>query len=154
MAILNPALGGRYLTVTGAPVQILKAQEDDVLVQSLASDNRFYLPKEYPLCPFKPEAAVWDMRPALYLARSERPRAPRMPVKKQLAPTIDALLLKGGLSMRGLVREVKRRASAACKGKDVSANIRARIYWFKRNGCRIKKNEYSQLKVSKVPVSA
>ena len=134
MPILNPEPGSRCLTITGAPVQILKVQEDDVLVQSLASDNRFYLPKEYPLCPFKPAAAAWDMRSGPYIARSERPRLPYVAVQKQLAPIIDALLLKGGLTMQGLAREVKRRASVACRGKDVKANIRARIYWLKKRG--------------------
>lgn len=147
MTILNPVPGDRYLTVTGAPVQILKIQEDYVLVQSLASDNRFYLSKEYPLCPFKPEAAAWDMRPGRYIARSEQPKSLRVAPQKQLAPIIDALLLEGGRTMRGLVREVKRRASSACKGKDVRANIRARIYWFKKKGYQMKINSLLQIRI-------
>ncbi|HOX24017.1 MAG TPA: hypothetical protein PLL10_11165 [Elusimicrobiales bacterium] len=147
MAILNPEPGDRYLTVTGAPVQILKVQEDDVLVQSLASDNRFYLPNEYPLCPFKLEAAVWEMRPGLYIARSERPKSPRTVPQKQLAPIIDALLLEGGLSMKGIAREVRRRASAACRGKNLRANIRARLYWLKKKGFKQKINSQFHLKV-------
>lgn len=51
---------------------------------------------------------------------------------KPLSAIIDTLLLEGGRTMRGLIREVKRRASSARKGKDVAANIRARIYWFKK----------------------
>ena len=38
--------------------------------------------------------------------------------------------------MRGIVRELQRKASAACRGKDLQANVRARIYWLKRRGCR------------------
>jgi len=49
--------------------------------------------------------------------------------------------------MRGLVREVKRRASSACKGKDVRANIRARIYWFKKKGYKQKGNPQSHIKM-------
>ncbi|MBI5209299.1 MAG: hypothetical protein HY927_04915 [Elusimicrobia bacterium] len=39
--------------------------------------------------------------------------------------------------MRGLVREVKRRASVASRGKDLAANVRARIYWLKKRGYRV-----------------
>ncbi len=44
------------------------------------------------------------------------------------------MLLASGHTMRGIVRELKRRASAACRGKDLKANVRARLYWFKRKG--------------------
>ena len=147
MPILNPKPGSRYLTVTGAPVLVLEVQDGGIMAQGLASDNRFYLPIDYPLSPFKPDAVAWDMRSSPYTPRLARPTLAHAAVQKQLAPIIDALLLKGGLTMQGLVREIKRRASAACRGKDVRANIRARLYWFKRKGCRIKKNGQSQLKV-------
>ena len=39
-----------------------------------------------------------------------------------------------GHTMRGIVREVRRRASASCRGKDLRANVRARMYWFRRRG--------------------
>ncbi len=56
------------------------------------------------------------------------------------------LLLKGGLPMRGLVLVVKRRASAACRGKDVAANIRARICWLGKKGYRIERGPSGRLK--------
>ena len=135
--LLKP--GRRGLTATGVPVQILEVRDGYVLAQSLASDNRFFLPIGYPLTQFKPDAAAWDMRSSPYIPRSARPRSAHVAVQKQLAPIIDALLLKGGLTMQGLAREVKRQASAACKGKDIKANIRARMYWLKKKGQQIKK---------------
>ncbi len=47
------------------------------------------------------------------------------------------MLLAGGRSMRGIVREVRRKASVSCHGKDLKANIRARIYWLKKRGCQV-----------------
>jgi hypothetical protein len=47
------------------------------------------------------------------------------------------MLLAGGNTMRGIVRELKRRASAACRGKDLKANVRARMYWFRSKGYTI-----------------
>ena len=36
--------------------------------------------------------------------------------------------------MRGILRELRRKASAACRGKDLKANVRARIDWLKKRG--------------------
>lgn len=39
--------------------------------------------------------------------------------------------------MRGLLRELRRKASAACRGRDLEANVRARIYWLKKRGYQV-----------------
>jgi len=77
--------GRRYLTLSGLPVQVVEANGDQIVLQSLAS-------------------------------------------------AIDALLLEGGRTMRGIIRELMRKAGAACRGRDVAANVRARLYWFRRKG--------------------
>lgn len=53
---------------------------------------------------------------------------------KPLALLVDAMLLPDNTTMRGILRELQRKASAACRGKDLRANIRARIYWLKNKG--------------------
>lgn len=58
-----------------------------------------------------------------------------------VAPVGCPLLLANEHSMRGIVRELKRKASAACRGKDLKANVRARMYWFRRRGCTINSAE-------------
>jgi len=146
MQPITPKKGARYLTVTGTPIQILEIQDGYVLAQSLVSDNKICLPADYPLFPFKPDAAVGEMRPGPYVPRSARPKG----IKEHpapLAPIIDALLLKGGLSIRGIAREVRRRASASCRGKDVMANVRARLYWLQKRHYRVEVNEWAQYKV-------
>lgn len=60
-------------------------------------------------------------------ATSERPI-------KALAPLIDAMLLAGNMTMRGILRELQRRASSACHGRDIRANVRVRLYWLTRRG--------------------
>ncbi len=44
------------------------------------------------------------------------------------------MLLAGGKTMRGIVRELRCKASASCRGKDLKANVRARIYWLRKRG--------------------
>ena len=103
------------------------------MLQGLASDNRFVAPAGYPLRPFKGEAAAFEARPSPYLGPQDKPRRGQAQ-PKPLAPIIDAMLLAGGHTMRGIVRELRRKASAACRGKDLKANIRARLYWLRRKG--------------------
>ncbi len=43
----------------------------------------------------------------------------------------------GGKTMRGILRELRRKASVACRGKDLQANVRARLYWLRRKGYAI-----------------
>jgi hypothetical protein len=136
MPSLDPKAGNRYLTISGAPVQVLEVREGIMLLQGLASDNRLCVPTTYLLQPFDQEKAAWEMRPALYSARSKKAKGLTAP-NKPLAPIIDAMLLKGGMTMRGILRQLRRKASAACRGKDLKANVRARIYWLKKRGCRV-----------------
>jgi len=100
-----------------------------MVLQSLQTDNRFFVPATYPLKPLKERASSFELRPAPY---KESTRSTPEERKRPLAPIIDALLMEGGRTMKGLIREVKRRASAACRGKDVAANIRARMYWLRK----------------------
>ncbi|MBI3553032.1 MAG: hypothetical protein HY077_11005 [Elusimicrobia bacterium] len=44
------------------------------------------------------------------------------------------MLLAGDMTMRGIVREIQRKAGSACRGRDLRANVRARLYWLKRRG--------------------
>lgn len=57
MPSLEPRAGKRYLTAAGAPVQVLEVHEGIVVLQGLASDNRFVAPAGYPLRPFKGAAS-------------------------------------------------------------------------------------------------
>jgi hypothetical protein len=57
------------------------------------------------------------------------------------------MLLAGGHTMRGILREFRRKASAACHGKDLQANVCARLYWLKRKGYTIDTDELGRLSV-------
>lgn len=150
MPARKPRVGRRYQTCSGLPVQVVVLSARTVTLQSLVSDNRLAVPADFPLEPLKRGDGALDIRADPY----QGPRAKRRrgrPQPKPLAPAIDALLLEGGRTMRGLVREVKRRASAACRGKDVPANVRARLYWFKRKGYRADSNGQAHLRVLPPP---
>ncbi len=44
------------------------------------------------------------------------------------------MLLAGNMTMRGIVRELQHKASSSCHGRDLRANVRARLYWLRRKG--------------------
>ena len=130
MLAREPRVGAEYATASGLPVRVVAVNDGQVELQSLASDSRFYVPAGYPLGP--------KTGPNLAVARRASPfqalgpaAGPPVRLNKPLAPLIDAMLLAGGHTMRGIVREIRRKASAACRGKNLPANVRARLYWFR-----------------------
>ncbi|OGS28275.1 MAG: hypothetical protein A3J70_12795 [Elusimicrobia bacterium RIFCSPHIGHO2_02_FULL_61_10] len=58
----RPKIGQRYLTVSGVPVQVTGMDERGLLLQSLASDNRFPVPAGYPLRLYRGEESVYQTR--------------------------------------------------------------------------------------------
>ena len=120
-------IGNRYLTPTGLPVRVADIEAGETMVlQSLVSDNRIAVPPGYPLSGYREHA--FETRACAYSRQPKRAgitSPPRPP--KVLAPIIDALLLAGNKTMRGIVREVKRKAGTACLGRDLKANVRARM---------------------------
>jgi hypothetical protein len=143
----DPRIGGSYLTASGLPVRVARVDAAALILQSLTSDNEFSVPASYALRPFVEAEAAFERRPAPYQPRAPRARkGPGEP--KALAPIIDALLLAGRSTMRGILRELRRKASAACRGKDLKANVRARLYWFKRKGYRTETNSQGLIKAT------
>lgn len=122
MSSLEPRVGERYLTAAGVPVQVLEVHEGIMVLQGLALDNRFVAPAGgYPLRPFKGEAAAFEARPSPYLGPQAKTRRGQTQ-PKLLAPLIDSMLLAGNKTMRGILRELRCKASAVCRSKDLRAN--------------------------------
>lgn len=87
----------------------------------------------YPLRPFDSEEPAFPVkeRPNRPID-SAQPTVP--PEKKRLAPLIDAMLLAGNMTMKGVLRELRRKAGAACHGRDLRANVRARMSYLRAKG--------------------
>jgi len=45
-------IGKNYITITGLPVKVIAINSDNMVIQSLATDNRLCVPLNYPLSPF------------------------------------------------------------------------------------------------------
>ncbi|MBI4375325.1 MAG: hypothetical protein HY549_02630 [Elusimicrobia bacterium] len=116
-----------------------------MLLQSLVSDNRIAVPPDYPLLSYREPA--FETRACAYSRRPKRAETRTPPRPKPLAPLIDAMLLAGNKTMRGILRELRRKASASCRGKDLKANVRARLYWFRQKGRTVRRDSRSCVSV-------
>ncbi|HAZ08751.1 MAG TPA: hypothetical protein DCZ01_09590 [Elusimicrobia bacterium] len=111
--------------------ELVSKADGYLMLRSLATDTRFTLPEACPLKPADGTGGEARFRPT-----SPSPSEPQAPSRREqpLAPIIDAMLLAGGHTMRGIVRELQRKAGSACHGRDLRANVRARLYWLRRRG--------------------
>ncbi|HAM36099.1 MAG TPA: hypothetical protein DEB40_14260 [Elusimicrobia bacterium] len=138
-------IGERYATATGLPVLLVGMEPGSLLLQSLVTDNQIAVPVGYPLEAPVGAVAAFSPRSRPY-SPFVRPRRGRSE-PKPLAVTIDALLQEGGRSMKGLEREVRRRASVACRGKNVKAGIRARMYWLQKRGMTLHRDDDGRVQI-------
>ena len=149
MTIHKAMIGRSYLTSSGLPVRVIQLDDGLIVLQSLASDNRIVAPANYPLESMKLKNSAFAVKADPYQPRGPRSRKGPSP-PKPLAPLIDAILLAGNKTMRGILRELRRKASVSCRGKDLKANVRARMYWLRRKGYRVDVDGQARLKVAQI----
>ena len=64
-----------------------------------------------------------------------------------LAAIIDPMLFAGTKTIREIAAELAKKAGESAKGKDLEANVRARMVSHKRKGCIIEKDEEKRITV-------
>ncbi len=118
--------------------------DGNLALRSLMTANLYFVPLGMPLKPAKES----DMDRVNFMpAPSPGPTENLYRKGKALSAIIDVLLQKGGMTMTGIAREVERRASSASKGKNVRANIRARIHWLQKRGMKLQRDDAGHLHI-------
>lgn len=64
-----------------------------------------------------------------------------------LAALIDPLLLAGGMTVKEIAAELAGKAAEAAKGKDLAANVRARMVSYTRKGWQVVKDDEKRVKL-------
>lgn len=64
-----------------------------------------------------------------------------------LAAIIDPMLLAGGKTVKEIAAELAKKAAEAAKGKDLAANVRARMVSYTRKGWQVEKDDQKRVKV-------
>lgn len=135
-------VGKRYLSKTGVPVTVTERRGDKTVLRVDVSGNKVEVAKDYPLFPYK-ESKVSKESKALVNSNGKKGRQR----EGSLAAIIDPMLFAGTKTVKEIAAELAKKAGASAKGKDLEANVRARMVCYKRKGYCIEKDEKKHIKI-------
>ncbi len=135
-------VGDRYLSKTGVPVTVMGTKGDKIILRVEVSGNKVEVAKNYELKPYS-ESKV--SKESMALVNSNAKKGNHR--EGSLASIIDPMLFTGNKTIREIAVELAKKAGSNAKGKDLEANVRARMVSYKRKGCRIEKDEKKRVKV-------
>jgi|GEM_PF-2321209 len=147
-------IGHKYLTRTGA-MATMSGEKDGKIVMTLASGITFRCGPDYELKPIDGKAhgpkAGQKAKAAKTVPAPEHKPAVTLTVAQprgvSLASIIDPLLTSGGHTVSDIAVEVRDKAGDAVNGKDVEANVRARMVTYTRRGWRVVKDAEKRVNV-------
>lgn len=139
-------VGKKYLSKKGTPVTIIRFKGDQVILKVAGSENEVPVAKSYELKPYKAAEVSKDAR-ILIGANGKTTSGRGKSREGSVASFIDPFLFAGGKTIKEIAELVTKQASAAAKGKDMEANVRARLVSFRRKGIRIEKDNLKRIKV-------
>jgi hypothetical protein len=147
MDAIKATIGEKYLSKKGTPVTVIKHKGDKVVLKIAGSDNEIEVAKDYELKPYDKSQVSKEAR---ILEKANSPKGGRKPRGESVAAIIDPLLFAGGKSVKEIAELVTKKAGDLAKGKDMEANVRARMVTYSRKGWRIEKNDRKHVKVVKL----
>ncbi|MFA5162120.1 MAG: hypothetical protein WC421_07725 [Elusimicrobiales bacterium] len=146
MKARDAKVGHKYLTQKGATVT-MTGEKDGKFVMTLASGIVFRCGPDYELKPVKGNTGAT----AESKAKIEKPTSKQKPAANEprvsLASIIDPFLLGGGHTVRDIAMELSNKAGDVAQGKDIEANVRARLVTYTRKGWLVVKDENKRIKV-------
>ena len=134
-------VGKRYLSKTGVPVTVMGTKGDKVILRVEVSGNKVDVAKGYELRPYQ-ESKVSKESRALVNSNGKKGKHR----EGSLAAIIDPLF-DGSKTIQEIAEFVAKKAGQAAKGRDLQANVRARMVSFRRQGLRVEKDEKKRVKV-------
>ena len=139
-------VGQKYLSKKGVPVTVMGAKGDKIVLRVEVSGNKVEVAKNYELMPYK-ESKVSKEAKLLVNSNGKKSGEQR---EGSLAAIIDPMLLAGGKTIQEIADIVAKKAGQAAKGKDLQANVRARMVTYTRKCWRVEKDEKKHVKVVQV----
>jgi len=145
MDAIKAEIGKKYLSKKGTPVTVIKHKGDKVVVKIAGSDNEIEVAKSYELKPYEQSKISPDTK-ALIRANGKNGKGNHKR-ENTLAGLIDPMLFSGGKTVKEIAEVVVKEAADLAKGKDMEANVRARMVTYSRKGWKIVKNDQKHVKV-------
>lgn len=142
--------GKKYLSKDGTPVKVVGTKGDKVVLKSEATGNEILVSKNYPLQEYDDQKINSESK---ILLRSNGPCKTGKEQKHKsetLASVIDPLLFAGGKTVEEIVEEIEKKKLSIAKDRDLSANVRARMVNYRRQGYQIEKTEDKKVRIVKL----
>lgn len=148
MTAKEAKIGQKYLTKTGVPVTPVEQKGDKVVVRVETTGNKIEVDKAYDLKPFNEAQVSKDAKLLLKAkGRDKDGKAEKKVREGSFAALIDPMLLSGKFTIKQMDGELQRTANHLCKGKNVQANIRARLFSFRRKGWTVEKAVNKRIRI-------
>jgi len=139
--------GGKYLSKTRIPVTVIGTRNGKVLLRLETTGTTIAVNGEYELKPLTEAHVNKDEARSSTERRKVKAEVKAAVASTSLSAHIDPLLLAGGHTVKEIATEVHKHAPELAKGKDVEANVRARMVAYTRKGCQITKDTNKRVKV-------
>ncbi|MFA6433734.1 MAG: hypothetical protein WCW52_03480 [Elusimicrobiales bacterium] len=135
-------VGGMYLSRTGIPVTVMGPKNGKILIKLKTTGTFTMVNGDYDLKPYDEKGIGNTSKVLLKVngkAKTKRAGA--------LSAIIDPFLLAGGKTVAEIAVELAKKAGEAGKGKDLAANVRARMVSYTRKGWQVVKDDKKRVKV-------
>ena len=133
-------IGEKYLSRTGIPVTVTGAKDGKVSLKLETTGSVIRVNSDYELRPL-PATNPKAGQKCKGRAKGEVQKS------TSLAAIADPLLLAGGHTVKEIAAEIARQAGEDDQGKDLEANVRARLVSYTRKGWQVIKDEKKRVKV-------
>jgi hypothetical protein len=149
MNAIDAKVGQKYLSKKGTPVTVTGHKGDKVTLKISGSENEIDVAKNYELKPYRDAEVNREAKILIRANDGGRSKGGRKQSKESLSSTIDPMLFVGGKTVKEIAELAIKNAPALAKGKDVEANVRARMVSFSRKGWKVEKSDKKQVRVIK-----
>jgi len=141
-------VGEMYLSRTGIPVTMVGPRGEKFLIKLKTTGTFTMVNGDYDLKPYDEKHVGRDSK-AILKANAKGKPADKAKAKDgvSLASIIDPLILAGGKTTQEIATELAKKAGEAGKGKDLNANVRARLVTYTRKGWQVIKDDKRHVKV-------
>ena len=129
-------IGEKYLSRTGIPVTVLGGKGGKAILKLETTGSTIRVNGDYELRPVPPQSPKDSQKGK---------GTPQQPTS--LAAIADPLLLAGGHTVKEIAAELAKKAGNDAQGKDLEANVRARLVSYTRKGWQVIKDEKKRVKV-------
>jgi hypothetical protein len=144
MKATEAKVGEMYLSRTGIPVTVMGPKNGKILIKLKTTGTFTMVNADYELKPYEEKGVGKDSKVLLKVNGKGKPKAKN---GGSLASMIDPMLLAGGMTTHEIAATLAKKAGEAAKGKDLNANVRARLVSYTRKGWQVVKDDKKRVKV-------